>query len=364
MANNLIKFFSDRIYFAIIFLFKIRHQGFEIYNRSIFVKNLKKNAKLLIPNFLFNYFKKKKIEKLLEFPESFSIETVNICNAKCWFCPQPEHTRKKGYMHFDIFKKVIDEIAENKSKVKSIALFMDGDPTLHKELIKFLSYAKEKKVKNIYLSSNMEFFNEKLIDQIFKNNLQKTLKFVIASLDGVSETVHKSNRIGVNTKKAYDNTNLLIKKRKENFSFYPWIFPRMLINELNKHEEVDFYEYWKNKSDKVLRTTMHNWGGQIDDSKLHQNKTAFSSVCFFPFSQCFVQIDGKVRICCLDVNGKNIYGDLNNSSIREIWMNQDFNYLRDNLMHKRNENLPKICQNCTYPQKGQWSLPFFWEKNL
>ena len=25
-------------------------------------------------------------------------------------------------------------------------------------------------------------------------------------------------------------------------------------------------------------------------------------------------------------------------------MNQDFNYLRDNLMHKRNENLPKICQ--------------------
>ena len=61
MENNLIKFFSDRIYFAIIFLFKIRHQGFEIYNRSIFVKNLKKNAKLLIPNFLFNYFKKKKL---------------------------------------------------------------------------------------------------------------------------------------------------------------------------------------------------------------------------------------------------------------------------------------------------------------
>ena len=28
------------------------------------------------------------------------------------------------------------------------------------------------------------------------------------------------------------------------------------------------------------------------------------------------------------------------------------------------ENLPKICQNCSYPQKGQWSLPFFWEKNI
>ena len=41
-----------------------------------------------------------------------------------------------------------DEITSIISKVKSIALFMDGDPTLHKEVIKFLSYAKEKKVKN------------------------------------------------------------------------------------------------------------------------------------------------------------------------------------------------------------------------
>ena len=88
---------------------------------------------------------------------------------------------------------------------------------------------KKKKIKNIYLSSNMEFFNEKLIDQIFENKLQGTLKFVIASLDGVSETVHQSNRIGVDTKKAYENTELLLNKRKENFSFYPWVFPRMLI---------------------------------------------------------------------------------------------------------------------------------------
>ena len=52
---------------------------------------------------------------------------------------------------------------------------------------------------------------------------------------------------------------------------------------------------------------MHNWGGQIDDSKIYESKEIFSSTCFFPFSQCFIQIDGNVRICCLDVNGKNIF---------------------------------------------------------
>ena len=73
----------------------------------------------------------------------------------------------------------------------------------------------KKKIKNIYLSSNMEFFSEKLIDQIFEHKLQGTLKYIIASLDGVSEQTHSSNRIGVDTKKAYDNTNLLIQKKKE-----------------------------------------------------------------------------------------------------------------------------------------------------
>ena len=66
----------------------------------------------------------------------------------------------------------------------------------------------------------------------------------------------------------------------------------------------------------------------------------------------------------MDVDGKNIFGDVNISSIKDTWQNQNFDSLRKNLLDKKIENLPKICQNCSYPQKGQWSLPFFWEKNI
>ena len=362
---RLTKPFKILTFNVVNFFMTIRHIGFEILYRWHSFKKIKSIFKKIIPTKIFDYFHKKKIEKLLKFPEAFSIETVNICNAKCWFCPQPDHTRTKGYMHFDIFKKIIDEISNNRKNVKSIALFMDGEPSLHKELIKFLQYAKEKKIKNIYLSSNMEFFNEKLISRIFENDLQGTLKYVIASLDGVSETTHQNNRIGVNTKKAYENTHLLLKKRRENLSVYPWVFPRMLVNETNKHEEKDFYSYWKNKSDKVLTTFMHNWGGQIDEKLIHQNTAnSFSSVCYFPFSQCFIQLDGSVRICCLDVNGTEIFGDIKTNSIKEIWNNSNFNELRKNLLNGNKDKLPKLCQECTYPQKGQWTLPFFWQQGF
>ena len=363
MKNKI--FFRRLYYYFFSKLHKVRHFAFEIYARSKLINKFKFEIKKLIPEIIFLKLKERKLKKLVKFPEAFSIETVNICNAKCWFCPQPDHVRNKGYMEFEVFKKIIDEISENIKSVKSMALFMDGEPTLHKKLIQFLIYAKSKKIKNIYLSSNMEFFNEKLINSLFENNLDGTLKYVIASLDGVSEKTHSSNRIGVDTKKAYENTINLIDKRKKNKSLYPWVFPRMLINETNQHEEKKFFNFWKNKSDKVLRTEMHNWGGQIDEDKIFQNQNKpFSSVCYFPFSQMFIQIDGKVRICCLDVNGKNIFGDLRHNSISNIWQNATFNHLRDNLNKKNQEKLPKICQKCSYPSKGQWTLPFFWEKKI
>ena len=348
------------VFYFIKNIFILRHQFFEVYHRSIFVKNLKSISKKFIPDIIFNHFKKLKIKQLEEFPEAISIETVNICNAKCWFCPQPEHTRTKGYMDMDLYKMIIDEISENRKRVKSIALFMDGEPTLHKKLIEFLKYAKSKNIKNIYLSSNMEFFSEKIINQIFEQNLHQTLKYVICSLDGVSETTHQSNRIGVDTKKAYENTHLLIKKKNQKRSIYPWVFPRMLINETNKHEEKEFYNYWRGKADKVLRTAMHNWGGQIKDKRLNLADHGFSKICYFPFSQCFIQINGGIRLCCLDVNGEYIFGDLENNSITEIWRSKKFTDLRKNFLDQDYNKLPKLCHNCSYPSKGTWTLPYFW----
>ena len=41
-------------------------------------------------------------------PEIVQIESTNLCNAKCVFCPRDEMHRKQGVMSFDLFKKVVD----------------------------------------------------------------------------------------------------------------------------------------------------------------------------------------------------------------------------------------------------------------
>ena len=50
-------------------------------------------------------------------------------------------------MDFDLYKKIIKEIKTKKSYVKNIALFMDGDPTMHKGLVNIYNMRQRKKLK-------------------------------------------------------------------------------------------------------------------------------------------------------------------------------------------------------------------------
>ena len=45
-------------------------------------------------------------------PEIVQIESTNICNAKCVFCPRDEMERKQGVMSWELFKKIVDECAD------------------------------------------------------------------------------------------------------------------------------------------------------------------------------------------------------------------------------------------------------------
>ena len=42
-------------------------------------------------------------------PDIVQIESTNLCNAKCVFCPRDEMHRRQGVMDFDLFTKIVDE---------------------------------------------------------------------------------------------------------------------------------------------------------------------------------------------------------------------------------------------------------------
>ncbi len=360
----LTQFFLEKVVFKLPYkqaskILKLRDLVFELVNRTGLKPFLYRN----IPKRFKGILLKKHLKYLSKFPIVFSIEITNICNARCWFCPVHSSKRKKGYMNFDLYKKIMDEINHYSWRVKSIALFMDGEPTLHKGLVDYLKYARKLDIENLYISSNMEFFTPELTNKILNENLGNTLQYIMCSLDGQNEETYRNNRIGVNFKKAVKNTEYLIRQRNERKLLYPRIFTRLLISDLTKDEVDEFNDYWKGKADKVLCYKMHNWGGQVKDKRMLINNINNTFVpCYFPFSQCAIQYDGRVRLCCVDAYSSIILGNVRKESIKNIWNSKIVKKLRNFHLNKDLHKLPKICNECSYPRKGTWIAPYYWER--
>ncbi len=104
-----------------------RHYVFELDHRR-----LKPVIGRIIPVGVGIYLHKRHLQRAQQFPTLISIETTSAWNAKCWFCPQATNTQTKGHMTFETFKKLTDQIVTYRDEVRSIALFMDGEPTLNK----------------------------------------------------------------------------------------------------------------------------------------------------------------------------------------------------------------------------------------
>ena len=73
-------------------------------------------------------------------PDIVQIESTNLCNAKCVFCPRDEMHRRQGVMDFDLFRKVVDECAA--LGITHVRVHNYGEPFLDKQLVEKVRYAK------------------------------------------------------------------------------------------------------------------------------------------------------------------------------------------------------------------------------
>src|SRR5260370_3116786 len=85
-------------------------------------------------------------------PEIVQIESTNICNAKCVFCPRDDMHRRQGIMTVDLFRKVVDECLE--LGITHVRMHNYGEAFIDKRLVEKVRYAKEKGIQEVGVISN------------------------------------------------------------------------------------------------------------------------------------------------------------------------------------------------------------------
>ena len=132
----------------------------------------------------FNYLCKLHIKP--KFPPHLDIEPTMLCNMKCPMCFQ-QHMPipKEGYVDFELYKKIIDECAEN--KLYSIRLCHRGEPLMHPRIVDMIKYAKNKGIKEVFTLTNGLLLNERLILELYDAGLD----WLQMSIDGAYDKYEK-----------------------------------------------------------------------------------------------------------------------------------------------------------------------------
>src|SRR5262245_11551161 len=268
-------------------------------------------------------------------PEIVQIESTNMCNAKCVFCPRDEMHRRQGIMSFDLFRKVVDECAE--LGITHVRMHNYGEAFMDRRLVEKVRYAKQKGIREVGVISNGSLLTE----DIARGVIEAGLDAINISVDASGREVFETTRLGLNYDKVIANIERGVRIRAGLGRRRPKLI-LSFVRQNNSADEQAFIEHWRAIADKVHITDLHNWAGTLN------TESDVNYPCYRPWLTFTVLWDGRVSLCCADFDGRNILGDLNTSTIKEIWNAEP--YVRARRQHLESGG-PEICRSCDLPRK-------------
>jgi MoaA/NifB/PqqE/SkfB family radical SAM enzyme len=274
-------------------------------------------------------------DEAARWPEIVQIESTNLCNAKCVFCPRDDMARQQGIMDMALFQKVADECAA--LGIGHIRMHNYGEAFMDRQLVEKVRYAKRLGIPEVGLISNGSLITEAAA----RGMVDAGLDAINISVDAAGKEVFERTRLGLNYDKVIANVERLIRIRDEAGRRRPKLI-LSFVRQDNSTEEQSFIAHWRTKADKIHITDLHNWAGTLN----HESDVNFP--CYRPWLTFTVLWDGRVSLCCADFDGREILGDLRTSTIREIWNSGP--YLRARRAHLDHGG-PAVCQSCDLPKK-------------
>jgi len=290
----------------------------------------------------------------LKYPFAIAIELSNDCNSNCYMCPRQDLTRNVGHMSLELFKKIIDELSQNKVILRKLFFHWLGEPLMNENFDKMISYAKKANVAEmLVMGSNIIALNRENAIRLIKSELDE----LFVSLDALKpETYKKIKGHDKGLDVIENNLIQLVNLKKEMKSSLPYIRLKILKSEINKDEITDFKKKWEPIVDEVyVEEDLNAWNGtnedvndQITNDPIYK-EIIRGKVTRWPCNRLWYQVaisqDGYVSPCLADWDGTGFIGNINNQSLFEIWNSEKLVEMRRKQLDNEYNNLV-MCKDC------------------
>ena len=260
----------------------------------------------------------------LDQPNEVSLETLALCNAACTFCPYPTLERKGLKMSDMLIDKVLDEF-HTFEKPFFFSPFKVNEPLLDKRLYDICSRTPEHCL--IRLFTNGAALTDKNIDKIAE---LERIEHLWVSLNAVDADKYEA-LMSIPFERTANNLDRL----------HARAFPHTVVLSA-VGRTPGFREYCNSRWPRfyVVIIEKSGWLGYTDPE--------IETVPDTPCSRWFelsIMASGVVSLCCMDGTGEYAIGDINESSLLEVYNAPHWRERREKMISRR-EIAP--CDRCTY----------------
>ncbi|MBI1317097.1 radical SAM protein [bacterium] len=284
------------------------------------------------------------------------VEWVNYCNLRCAFCAL-DHGAPKQRMNPGTWAELLRQLVEDRrwSKLERLHLHNGGETLLHPlyatlflELDRWRQLGLERngRFPEVRLLTNGMLLDEGRRSAILST---KALTHIGLSMDGGTPEAYERMRVRADWERfttgvlALLEENAVLAQPKKIF----------LISAFQTREELDENRFDRDfkrilhKADQYELRLIHDWGGQLEgvegvpSSRSKPHKWG----CNMMLDQLVVFPEGKVGICCNDLNARSVVGNIHEEGLYGAYASPQRKQWLRLMARNRHREIP-ICAGC------------------
>lgn len=242
-------------------------------------------------------FKQQKVNSMLK---SIQINSTELCNRKCVFCPRSDpktYPNSNKHISLDTIEKLCNDLNDiNFNNRIGFAGF--GEPLLHKDIFSCIGKVKEiiPNIKFLEIVTNGDKLNKTTIKKLYESGC---------------------NVICVSM---YD------KDKTEYFESLRGNIPIQMVYSHNYNKDDNYNINIVNRLEIIKKQGSGN-----------------NNPCYIPFYKAFIDWNGDILLCENDWSKSVNFGNIQKTKFKDIWYGDDLNLYRKILIKKRGKY---PCSNC------------------
>ena len=285
----------------------------------------------------------------LPVPFVVQVEPTNVCNFRCPICPEsfPDYAQRAGYyqeIHPNTWANVLRSLREW-SPVKVVRFWHTGEPLLNRRLPDMILEASQY-ADRTEVTTNASFL------------YKRTGPLLASGLDHLRISVYGTTDDEYLEATGGRCTLAEVMAAAEGFRIArdrlgkvkPHIYAELVSDRADLER---FRNQWAGVADSLGVKELHNWGSAL--VTLGESPRPEKLVCPFMFYELFVKANGDVTVCCVDWANELIVGNVNDSSLVEIWRGPRLAELRAVHLAGRRSSL-NACRECNVPYSSPDNL--------